>query len=166
MLKRLYNHLKTVGKPLTVHTEMIIDDEVWEKIKKKALNNEVYQWYIITPYNFDIFQSFFRLRMDKDEFEQKLIERYKWLINNDQSLQLHLHLSKNMKNMTRTEQRGLIIKSIGWIEEKLQIGVSEMVPGWWSYNQDTEYILNELNIKLIKRFEYKDCHDYDWIDLK
>ena len=163
MLKKVYNHLRVKGKPLTVHTEMVVNDKVWEKVKEKALNYEVHTWYVITPTNFELFKELFTLKMDKEEFEQKLIERYTWLWENGQRIQLHIHLSKDLQSMTKEEQRTKIIKSIAWMEDHLHITVKEIVFGWWNYNQDTKEILDELGIDLIKRFEYRDCHDYDWI---
>lgn len=166
MLKKVYNHLRVKGKPLTVHTEMINDDEVWEEIKKKVENNEVHTWYIITPINSDIFYPLFRLKMNSEEYEDILAQRYLWLKKEKQRLQLHIHLSKNMKNILYWEQEFLIKQAVNWFEELLGFRVTEVVPGWWSYNKETEQILEALNIKLIKRFDYKDCHDYDWINLK
>lgn len=163
MLKKVYNHLRVKGKPLTVHTEMIVNDRVWKEIQKKALNDEVYTWYVITPTNFDLFKELFTLKMDKGEFESKLIERYTWLKEHDQRIQLHVHLSKDLQSMDKTEQRTKIIKSIAWLEDHIHIIVGEVVFGWWNFNQDTRDILFELEIDLIKRFQYQDCHDYDWI---
>lgn len=163
MLKKIYNHLRVKGKPLTVHTEMVVDDKVWEKVKQKALNNKVHKWYLITPYNYELFKNVFTLKMSKEDFEKKLISRYQWLMNHNQNLQLHVHLSKNMKNITKKEQKEIITNSLKWLEKITENIISEIVFGWWNYNQDTEDIVEELNLKLIKRFDYKECHDYDWI---
>jgi len=163
MLKKIWNHYKVMGKPLTVHTEMINNDKVWAEIQKKVKNNEVHTWYLITPLNSDIFYPFFRLKESEYEYDRILVERYNWLKRHGQRLQLHVHLSKNMDNMSYDEQKFLIRNSISWFENNLNIKVKEMVPGWWNYNEDTEKILKKFGIKLIKRFEYKDCHDYDWI---
>lgn len=164
VLKKIYKHLRVKGKPLTVHTEMIIDDKVWEEIKKKVENNEVHTWYLITPINSNIFYALFRLKMNTASYEKTLIKRYLWLKKKKQRLQLHVHLCKNMKNISYIEQEFLIKKAIEWFEDNLNLKVNEMVPGWWKCNKDTKSILDFLNIKLIKRFEYQDCHDYDWID--
>lgn len=164
MIKKIFNKIKTIGKPLTVHTEMIQDDEVWEKIKEKVKNNRVHTWYLITPINADIFFSFFRIPIGPLEYEKKLIERYLWLKKKKQNIQLHVHLSKYMKNLVYWQQELLIKKAIQWFEENLGSKVTELVPGWWKYNKDTEDILHSMNIKLIKRYDFKDCHDYDWIE--
>jgi peptidoglycan/xylan/chitin deacetylase (PgdA/CDA1 family) len=166
MLKSILNRLRVIGKPLTVHTEMIVDDEVWKEIKKKVNANKVHKWYLITPHNFDIFQSFFKLKMTQEEFEKILIKRYKWLVKENQDIGLHVHLSKNMKNMTYDEQETLIKRSLIWLENKTEFVISDVVPGWWSYNEDTEKILKKLDMTLVKRCDYKSCHDYDWIKLK
>ena len=166
MLKKLYNHLRVMGKPLTVHTEMVVDDDIWEKVKQKALNNEVHKWYVITPLNYELLKSLFTLKISKEEFERKLILRYQWLVDHDQDLQLHVHLSKNMKNTTKEEQKEIITDSLIWLEKTTKHIVSEVVFGWWNYNQDTEDIVEELGLKLVKRFMYKECHDYDWIRTK
>jgi len=163
VLKKIYKHLRVKGKPLTIHTEMIVDDDVWEEIKKKVKNNEVHTWYLMTPLNYDLLKFMFNLNISLEKFDEKMRIRYLWLKKNKQRLQLHVHLCKRMKNINYNDQKSLIKKSIEWFENTLNQKVTEMVPGWWNYNSDTEQILKNLNIKLIKRFEYRDGHDYDWV---
>jgi len=165
IFKKIFNNLRVIGKSMTVHTEMIVDNKVWEKVREHVKNDvSIYMWYVITPHNFDIFQPFFRLKMTKEEFEELLIQRYKWMMKNRCNLQLHIHLSKNMDNITKNEQRKLILDSIQWFEDNLDWKVYEIVPGWWSYNQDTiDIIEGELGLSLAKRYEFKECHDYDWV---
>ena len=161
--KKIYKHLRVKGKPLTIHTEMIVDDDVWEEIKKKVKNNEVHTWYLMTPLNYPLMSCMFNLNLSLEEFSAKMKIRYLWLKKNKQRLQLHVHLCKRMKNINYDEQKHLINKSVDWFENNLDQKVTEMVPGWWNSNSDTEQILKNLNIKLIKRFEYRDGHDYDWV---
>ena len=166
MLKKVYNHLRVKGKPMTVHTEMIHDDKVWKIIQEKVKNKEIHTWYVVTPINSDIFYSHFRIPLSLNEYEERLIERYQWLIKKKQNVQLHVHLSKDLRYFPYLAQEMLIKKAVEWFEGKLEIPVKEIVFGWWSYNKETERILETLNIRLIERFEYNDCHDYDWVSLK
>ena len=163
VLKKIYQHLRVKGKPLTVHTEMIIEDDVWEEVKKRVKNNEIHTWYLMTPVNYNLISTMFKLKYSLKEYEEKLKKRYLWLKKNKQKLQLHIHLSKKMKNLVYWEQELIIKQAVEWLEDSIDIKVTEMVPGWWNYNEDTINILENLNIKLIKRFEYRECHDYDWI---
>jgi len=165
MLKKVYNHLRIKGKPMTVHTEMIYDDEVWKIIQEKVKNKNIHTWYVVTPVNSDIFYSHFRIPLSFKEYESRLIKRYKWLIQKKQNVQLHVHLSKDLRYFPFWAQELLIKKAIDWFEQNLGQCVDEIVLGWWCYNEETERILETLGIRLIKRFEYNDCHDYDWINL-
>lgn len=162
LLKRIYYHLIMRFKPLTVHTEAIFLDEVWEEIKKKTLSNKVFKWYVMTPTNYLLFRSFLNLKLSKKELSDVMKERYKWLLKHNQKLELHVHLSKLM-NMDYNEQKKLIEGSIKWFIKNLGYKPCEIVTGWYAYNKDTLKILKKHRIKLIKEYDYYATHDYTFI---
>ncbi len=160
---RVQFHFTNELKPLTVHTEAIFIDEVWEEIKKKALQKKVYKWYVITPINYEFFKVFFNTKYSKKEIAEIMKKRYKWLLEHNQRLELHVHFNKIM-NISYKEQEKMIKQSIEWFEKELGIKPKEFVPGWWACNKDTVEILRKNNLKLIKENKYKAIHDYNWIE--
>ncbi|MFH1308550.1 MAG: hypothetical protein ABIH51_00885 [Patescibacteria group bacterium] len=147
-------------KLYTVHTEAILIDSVWEEAKKRI--KKVHKWFVMTPVNYDYFKSSFNIQLTREHVEDVLIKRYRWLIQNNQKLELHLHLSLLM-NLSYSEQKKIIEEAIDWMKEKIGIEVKEMVPGWWCFNEDTKQILKEKGIKLVKFKDYNSEHDYEWV---
>jgi len=162
LIKRLVFHITNNFKPLTVHTEAIFIDGVWEKIKEKALKKEVHTWYVITPANYELSKVLFNIKKSKKEVSDIMEERYKWLLKHNQKLELHIHLNKIM-NITYKEQEKLFRESLEWMKKKLGIRPKEFVSGWWAYNRDTIKILRKQGLKLIKENQYKATHDYNWV---
>ena len=78
-------------------------------------------------------------------------------------LELHIHLSITLKNMTRAEQDRLFKGSLDWMKKELGIIPTEFVPGWWSYNQDTLDLCKEYGLKMIYERDYDYTHDYHWV---
>ncbi len=162
LIKKIYNNIVVLFKPLSVHVEAIVFPEIWEKVKLLALSGKVKRWYIMTPANYTYLKSFFNLKISKKEMADIMEKRYKWLINNNQKLELHVHLNRIM-NISKNEQERLIRESMEWGEKNLGIRFKEFVPGWWMYNKDTEDILKKYNLKKIKKTDFRAIHDYDLI---
>lgn len=162
-LKRFYEWLISRFKPLTVHTEAIMIDDVWEEIQKKVKNKEVLKWYVMTPANYDYYKSSFNIKLSKKEVEKIMVNRYKWMIENGQKIELHIHLSLTMQTITYDEQERLFVESIRWFKKKLGITPREFVPGWWSYDSNTLKICKKLNLDMIHPRDYDYTHDYHWI---
>jgi len=164
-IKGLINGIIIKFKPLSVHTEVIVDDEVWEKVRRKVLNKEVEVWHVMTPANYDYFKTNFNIKMSKEKISKIMAERYKWMIDKGERLELHIHLSI-LKNMDYEEQEKVFEESIKWVKDKLNIKLSEFVPGWWLYDENTVKLLKRYNLKLIKPSDYNYLHDYNWILMK
>lgn len=150
-------------KPLTVHTETLALDTVWNKVKEKVENKDIFKWYVMTPSNKDYFKSEFNINLSKRETSEILKERYKWMIEQGEKIELHIHLSLIMDNMSYDEQEKLFKESIKWFEEELGIKPAEFVPGWWSYNSDTLKLCKKYGLKMIKEHNYDYIHDYDFV---
>jgi hypothetical protein len=157
-------------KPLTVHTEAIMIDSVWEKIKEEVRKKSVFKWYIMTPVNKDYFKSEFNVKISKEKLSEIMKKRYKWMLKHEQKLELHIHLSLVMGNMSYKEQEKLFKEALDWIKKELGINVREFVPGWWSYNEDTLKLCKKYGLKMIKEKDYDYTHDYfevlNWVKTK
>lgn len=162
ILQKIYRNLIVLFKPLTVHTEAIILDEIWEIAREKALSGKIKTWYVMTPANYEFTKVFLNLKITKKEFEKKMKERYLWLLSHNQKLGLHIHLNPIM-NISYSEQEKLFRESLEWMKKELNLNVTEFVPGWWKYNEDTLKILRKNNLKLVKPTDFKSIHDFDWL---
>jgi len=150
-------------KPLAVHTELIVDDDCWKVIQEKVRDNKVKIWHIMTPANYDYYKNSFNIKYSKGKISEIMKKRYLWLIQNNQKIGLHIHLSLTMKNMTYEEQEKLFKEGLGWMKEKLGIVPVEFVPGWWSFNKDTLKICEKYGLKMIYERDYDYTHDYHWV---
>jgi len=150
-------------KPLTVHTEAVMFDNVWGKIKEHVDKKDIEKWYIMTPANYDYFKAYFNVKVSKKELEKVMKQRYLWMIKNKQKLELHVHFSMIMENIDIGEQEKLLKESIDWIQKELGIKVKEFVPGWWSYDENTLKLLKKYGLKLIKPKDYDFTHDFHWV---
>jgi len=162
-IRRYFEWVVSRFKPLTVHTEAIMLDEVWEQVQKQVKKNKIKKWYIMTPKNKDYFKSEFNLKKSDKELSKIMKERYIWMLKHNQTLELHIHLSHIMGNITYLEQEKLFKDSISWIKKELKINVKEFVPGWWSYNKDTLKICEKYKLKMIFPKDYDFTHDFHWI---
>jgi len=162
LLGRAKYHWNMRNKPLTVHTESIFLDEVWEKVKEKVLNKEIYRWYVMAPENYEYFKANFNCKLSKEKLSNLMNERYLWMIKHRQNLQLHVHLSRLM-NISYKEQENLIKESKEWFERELKIIPKEIVFGWWEFNEDSLEIIKKMNLKHIKKEYFNATHDYNFI---
>lgn len=150
-------------KPLAVHTELIMDDDVWKIIKVKCKQGGVKVWHVMTPVNYELYKTSFNIKLSKQRVSEIMKRRYLWMKNNGQNLQLHIHLSLTMKNMTYDEQNKMFKESLDWMKKELGIVPTEFVPGWWSYNKDTLKICKKYGLKIIYERDYDYTHDYHWV---
>lgn len=163
VMKRFFSWFSSRFKPLTVHTESLLIDSVWKEVQKRVKNKEVLKWYVITPANKDYFKSEFNINLSKQETSEILKERYKWMVDRGEKIELHIHLSLIIGNMSYDEQDRLFKDSIDWFEKNLGFKPKEFVPGWWSYNKNTLEICKKYSLKMIKERDYDYVHDYDWV---
>lgn len=162
-LKNKFSWMLSRFKPLTVHTEAIFIDSIWEEVKKRVKENKVHVWHLMTPVNYELYRSSFNTRLSKNEISKIMKKRYLWMKENNQKLELHIHLSLTMNQMSYQEQEKMFKEAISWMKKELSITPTEFVPGWWSYNQDTIKLCNKYKLKLIREYDYDYTHDYHWI---
>lgn len=159
---KLFRIMLVKFKPLTVHTEAIFYDDVWEIVKEKIKRKEIHTWYLMTPVNYYDIKAQFHLKESGSEIEKKIKARYLEMKANGEKLQLHIHLHPLMKD-TYKEQETLIKNSIKWLRKNIGIEVSEIVFGWFRYNEDSEKIAKKYGLKIIKFNDFNSTHDFDWV---
>ncbi|MBS3087464.1 hypothetical protein J4226_02620 [Candidatus Pacearchaeota archaeon] len=160
IFRKFYEWTVIRFKPLTVHTEAIMIDSVWNEIKKEVARGRVSRWYVMTPENIDYYKSFFNIKMSTSDLSKIMKERYLWMISHGQRLELHAHLCLVMENMSFQEQEKILKNSYYWMKKEIGVTPKEFVPGWWSFNNDTLKILKKLNLKMIGQRDYDFTHDY------
>ena len=74
----------------TIHAEALVRDDMWKKLQK--LIGKGYVWFVVTPANYEYCKSYFNMNLDKDQFTQILTKRIEFLIENNEEIQLHIHL--------------------------------------------------------------------------
>ncbi len=161
-IKRFLDWLFSRFKPLTVHTEAMVIDSVWEKVKREVSKGEVFKWYVMTPANLDYFKSEFNVNLSKNKISKILRDRYKWMLQHGQKLELHIHFSMIMGNISYKEQEKLFRESVTWFKGNLGIVPKEFVPGWWEYNEDTLKLCKKYGLRMIGERDYDYTHDFDF----
>ncbi|MBS3087452.1 hypothetical protein J4226_02560 [Candidatus Pacearchaeota archaeon] len=63
-------------KPLAVHTELVVDDDCWEEIKKRCDGKQARGWYLMTPTNYTYYKNSFNVKLSKEEISKIMKERY------------------------------------------------------------------------------------------
>ena len=162
-VKRFFGWFLSRFKPLSVHAELIVDDDVWEVVKRRCGEGSVRVWHIMLPVNYDIYRTSFNVKLSKTQISEIMRERYLWMKKHGQKLELHIHLSLTMKNMSYVEQDRMFRESLMWMKRELGIVPTEFVPGWWSFNKDTLEICKKYNLKMIYERDYDYTHDYHWV---
>jgi len=162
-IKRSFDWFISRFKPLTVHTEAIMIDSIWGKIQEEVKKKRVLKWYVMTPTNMHYFRSEFNIRMSRQKVSRLLKERYKWLLNHNQKLEPHIHISHVMNNISYKEQDKLFKESLKWMKKELNVVPKEFVPGWWSFNEDTLKLCAKYNLKMVYERDYDYTHDYHWV---
>ncbi len=162
ILKTILGKVALRFKPLTAHTESIYFDDVWNEIKKKVILKKIHTWYLMTPANYELFKAVFGYRGRKKNLSKIMKERYLWMKEKGERLQLHIHLSL-INNLSYREQDKMFKESLDWMKKELNIVPTEFVAGWWIYNKETLKILKKYNLKLITFFDYDSTHDYNWV---
>ena len=163
-IKRKLDWFFSRFKPLTVHTEAIVIDSVWKKIQVEVKKGDIFKWYVMTPTNADYFKSEFNINVSRSSLSKILKERYGWMVKQGVRLELHMHLSMVMNNISYKEQEKMFKESLGWMKKELGIIPKEFVPGWWSFNEDTLKLCKKYGLKIVHERDYDYIHDFDLID--
>lgn len=137
-------------KEKTIHIESFMRNDVWEALKNKAIEKG-YIWFVITPANYNYCKSYFNLKMDKDEFSNILRNRINYLKNQNEEIQLHLHLNINRKFLDNKIQENKFKEAMEFMTS-CGIKPKKFVAGWWIYNRYT--------ILIAKKYGFEEIYDY------
>jgi len=152
---------------MTIHTEVLYDDRVWEKVKKYVLSGKKAIWFVLTPVNLDFLLGNNGYQGSGKEYEKKVLPRYKWLQEHGQDVQLHVHLRTIPQLYETTEEarrdtEHKVKNGAEWLR-KNGFNVDKIVFGWWSYNSISAEIAEKYGLKVVKRTDYYFLHDYDFL---
>lgn len=165
-------------KEKTIHTEAFVRDDLWNNLKK--LIGKGYVWYVVTPANYDYCKCYFNLRMTKEEFTDKLRDRIKFLKENNEEIQLHIHLCNKLAFFDNELQDEKFNEAMNFMNS-LGLQPKKFSPGWNKYNDYTlslakdygfkyfyDFNQNPLKRPIIKNeiiivYLHKIWHDYDFI---
>jgi hypothetical protein len=150
------------AKPTAVHTEAIHVNKVWEEVKKFTKKNNNVEWFVITPLDFEFAKAMHGFKGTRKQYERILLERYRWLQENGQRIQLHVHLKYFIENVSKKEQEEKVTKAINWLKAN-GFSFDKIVFGWWSYNKISEEIVSKHGLSMPKYFDYYNMHDYDLV---
>ena len=147
--------------PMTVHTESIYLDYVWDEIKKRIKNKSIHTWYLMTPANYEYFRGSLLEKRSKLEISKIMKKRYLEMKKTGENLQFHLHLQIAM-HMTYEEQDSLFREGLSWLKKEVGISPTEVVFGWWLYDKNSVKLTKKYGLKIITYDNYNSCHDYEW----
>lgn len=142
-------------KARQVHVEAYHLDWVWERIKQNI--HRPVTWYIVTPANYGYIRNFIGANLSKEELDQILSERARWMIKNGCRVELHMYFWR-FEKMPTDLKRSRLKEAMEW-GEKNGIKFKELVPGWWRGEEDLLKLCQELGIKLVNR--EISTHDYN-----
>ncbi len=161
-----YRRIKRT-RPLTVHAECLHDEQVWKAVKKFVTRKRSAIWYVLTPVNFDFVAAETGCTTSKKEWEKTVVERYKWLKNHGQRIEMHVHLRVKMglypsKEEMKKDVRAKIGGAVSWMR-KNGFNPKKVVFGWWSFNDYAISVARGFGIEPTGRMDYYFVHDYDFL---
>lgn len=157
-------------RPLTVHAESIFNDKVWKEVQKFVRSGRKAIWFVLTPVNYEYAIAECGFKGSKKQYEKIILERYKWLQEHGQEIQLHLHTIRFPEMfLTRRalieEHEKKIKNAIRWLRVN-GFDVDKITFGWWSYNEDSERIAGKYGLKTVRELDYHSFHDFDLLRSK
>jgi len=155
-------------RPWAIHTECIHKDNVWKAVQKYVKSGRKDIWYVVTPENFDFVKTEAGVDISQNEWKKKILKRYKWLKDNGQEVQLHVHLRIKMNLYTGEEMKKDVDKKVAgglrWLK-KNGFDPTSIVFGWWSYNNYAISVAKKHGLHISQRLDNYFIHDYDVIGL-
>lgn len=152
-------------KPLLVHTEVVFLDSMWKKVEDIVLSGKKVKWFVLTPVNYDFVKGEFGFSKSKKEYEKILLKKYKWLKDQGQEIQLHVHVRLMLKLFQNNEEikkeyEKKIKEAAAWMR-KNNFKIDKISFGWWAFNDDIKKIAKKLNLEVVNEFDYFATHDYE-----
>lgn len=154
-------------KPWAIHTEAIDNEHVWKGVQNYVKSGRKDIWFVVTPINFDFVHTQSSITTTKKKWEKLMIERYKWLKDNGQEVQIHVHLKIKMdlyKNdrVRKKDINDKITKAVKWMRNN-GFDTDKIAFGWWSYNDYAIEVAKKLGLETVERLDNYFIHDFDLI---
>lgn len=159
--KKMLRAIRVKFLPMTVHTESIYLDYVWSEIKKRIKDKSIHTWYLMTPTNYEYFRGSLLEKRGKLEVSKIMKKRYLEMKKAGENLQFHVHLQIAM-HMTYEEQDLFFKEGLNWLKKEIGISPTEVVFGWWLYDENSVKLAKKYGLKIITYDDYNSCHDYEW----
>lgn len=166
-----YSLTKASKRPITFHTEAVFNERIWEKVVKFVQAGNKAIWFVLTPVNYDFAKTEHGLRLSKEDYEKVLIEKYNWLKDNGQEIQLHLHLSRVLTDMYDSkeqnieEQEEYFQEAVDWLKRN-GFEATKITFGWWNYDENSLELAKKYGLQVVKQYDYYWLHDFDFIRTK
>jgi hypothetical protein len=152
-------------KKVVVTLESIYIDEVWKEVQRLVNEKKVYKWFIVTTADYDYLKSLYNLQMSKIEMANIMAQRYKWMLEQGQLLELKLYLTRLANNITLEEQEHRLRLALHFMAKGLKVKPTEVMPGWFAYNNQTKELLKTYGLNLVDEEAYKKVYaDYEIIE--
>lgn len=141
-----------------VHAECYYIDKVWDCI----INSNGFDkltWYVMTPANYELIKQSSGTIMSKEQLGRVMGRRLREMKAHGYNLQLHVHFWRELL-MPFPKKCQLLSEALAW-GKKNSIEFTEMVPGWFKYDDDLPRLCDKFGIKLVGR---EACiHDYELV---
>ena len=152
-------------RQLTIHTECLHKENVWEAAQRYVDAGNKAIWYVVTPVNFDFVHAESGCRLSRQAWEKTILKRYKWLEAHGQRIEAHVHLRVKMHMYDSSEERRKEVKhkitgAAAWLR-KNGFRPEKIVFGWWSFNDFALETARRLGLEPTRRLDYYFIHDYD-----
>lgn len=154
-------------RPLTIHTECIHRDNVWEAAQRFVNSGKKAIWHVITPANFEFVNAETGCSTDRAAWEKVLLSRYRWLKEHGQKIELHVHLRVKMhlyesRPEAERDAKEKIEHACSWLRSN-GFSPAEVVFGWWSCDDFAKGVASRLGLRTVGRLDYYFIHDYDLV---
>ncbi len=166
----IYFRIIRCTRPLTIHTECLHNDKVWDSAKRFVASGKKAIWYVITPVNSGLANREAGCDMSRRSWEKTTLKRYLWLRDHGQQIEAHVHLRVKMglyssEKEARGDKEMKIRGAASWLR-KSGFSPSRIVFGWWSFDEHAARIAEEEGLKVTQRLDYYFIHDYDLLEYR
>jgi len=139
-----------------IHLETYFFNDLWNHVKAFPNPSRV-SWYALTPANYDFLKVLYQVP-SKEELSNIMGERLQWMVKQDRyRLGLHIHFWR-FYDMPVSRKYVLIREALAF-GDKYGVRFNGLVPGWFNYTRDLEFLCYNYGLKLVKK--ERSIHDYD-----
>jgi hypothetical protein len=152
---------RIILKPKEMHVEALHNDRVFEKLLDYA-NKNPNIWYMVLTPNYEYTKSRAgEFHLSEEEYLDVVQKRTKMLSQIVKKIGIHPHLYVPYeKGISYEKQQKIILRAIELMAE-LEIKITDVSFGWWTWDENTVMICDKLGLKIHAMCPY--LHDYDLV---